>query len=234
MNYATIKKIDVANGTGIRTSLFVSGCTHACKNCFNSEAWSFTYGEKYTKKQEDEIIEYLKMPYIKGLTLLGGEPMHPNNQEEVSKLIKRVRKELPEKDIWIFTGFNFEKDILNKMYKFISFTRDIIENVDVIVDGKYMDEFRNLRQYFRGSENQRIIDVKKSLEKNKVVLLDKYIEDMKWDKIPIDNLYLENIPEEGKKIIQKRKESKAEEAKEETKEEKILDLKLKQNLGKVN
>lgn len=224
MNYANIKKIDVANGTGIRTSLFVSGCTHACKNCFNEEAWDFEYGKNYTKKTEDEIIEALKKPFIKGLTLLGGEPMHPNNQKEVANLIKRVKEELPEKDIWLFTGFNFEKDVINKMYKFIPSTRDIVDNVDIIVDGKYMDDMRNLRQYFRGSENQRIINVKESLIKNKVVLYDKYVEDMKWDKIPIDNLYLENIPEEGKKIIEGRIKRE---------ENKIIDIKLKQEINEM-
>lgn len=224
MNYANIKKIDVANGTGIRTSLFVSGCTHACKNCFNKEAWDFEYGKKYTKKAEDEIIEALKKPFIKGLTLLGGEPMHPNNQKEVAELIKRVKKEFPEKDIWLFTGFNFEKDVINKMYKFIPSTRDIVDNVDIIVDGKYMDNIRNLRQYFRGSENQRIIDVKESLIKNKVVLYDKYIEDMKWDKIPIDNLYLDNIPEEGKKVIERRIK---------TEKNKIIDIKVNPKINEV-
>lgn len=204
MNYANIKKLDVANGTGIRTTLFVSGCTHFCKNCFNEEAWSFNYGNEYTKEVEDEVIKALGNPVVRGLTLLGGEPMHPKNQKEVSKLIKRAKEEYPEKDIWVFTGFNFEKDILSKMYKFIPETRDIIDNIDVMVDGKYMDEIRNIKQYFRGSENQRIIDVKKSLEKNKVVLLEKFIEDMKWKHIPLDNLYLGNIPEEGMKIIKER------------------------------
>ena len=206
MNYAGLKKTDVANGTGIRVTLFVSGCTHACKNCFNEEAWDFNYGEKYTKKIEDEVISALDKPYIKGLTLLGGEPMHPNNQEEVAKLVERVKKEFPEKDIWLFTGFDFNKDILNKMYKFIPTTKKIIDNIDVLVDGKFVDELKNVKQYFRGSENQRIIDVQKSLENMEVTLYDKYIEDMKWNHIPIDNLKLDNIPEEGKEIIIKRKE----------------------------
>lgn len=206
MNYAGLKKTDVANGTGIRVTLFVSGCTHACKNCFNEEAWDFNYGEKYTKKIEDEVISAIDKPYIKGLTLLGGEPMHPNNQEEVAKLVERVKKEFPEKDIWLFTGFDFNKDILNKMYKFIPTTKKIIDNIDVLVDGKFVDELKNVKQYFRGSENQRIIDVQKSLENMEVTLYDKYIEDMKWNHIPIDNLKLDNIPEEGKEIIIKRKE----------------------------
>lgn len=206
MNYAGLKKTDVANGTGIRVTLFVSGCTHACKNCFNEEAWDFNYGEKYTKKIEDEVISAIDKPYIKGLTLLGGEPMHPNNQEEVAKLVERVKKEFPEKDIWLFTGFDFNKDILNKMYKFIPTTKKIIDNIDVLVDGKFVDELKNVKQYFRGSENQRIIDVQKSLENMEVTLYDKYIEDMKWNHIPIDNLKLDNIPEEGKEIILKRKE----------------------------
>lgn len=205
MNYAGLKKTDVANGTGIRVTLFVSGCTHACKNCFNEEAWDFNYGDKYTKEIEDEVITALDKPYIKGLTLLGGEPMHPANQEEVAKLVERVKKEFPEKDIWLFTGFDFNKDILNKMYKFIPSSKRIIDNIDVLVDGKFVDELKNIKQYFRGSENQRIIDVKKSLENMEVTLYDKYIEDMKWKYIPVDNLNLDNIPEEGKEIILKRK-----------------------------
>lgn len=172
MNYANIKKCDVANGEGIRVSLFVSGCTHYCKGCFNYEAWDFNFGKEYTKETEDHIIELLSSSYIKGLSLLGGEPLHPDNQAQVASLVKRVRKELPNKDIWCYTGYVFDKEILDGMYKELSTTKDIIDNVDVLVDGKFIIDLADKRLRFRGSSNQRIIDVKKSLENNDIQLWD--------------------------------------------------------------
>lgn len=171
MRYANIKEYDVANGPGVRVSLFVSGCRHHCKGCFNEEAWDFNYGNEYTKDTEDHIIELLKRDYISGITFLGGEPLEPENQEMISKLAKRVRKELPEKSIWCFTGYRFDNDVMKKMYKFLPYTKDIIENVDVIVDGKFMEDKYNPSLRFRGSENQRLIDVKSSLENDNVELL---------------------------------------------------------------
>lgn len=172
MNYANIKKCDVANGEGIRVSLFVSGCTHYCKGCFNYEAWDFNFGKEYTKETEDHIIELLSSSYIKGLSLLGGEPLHPDNQAQVASLVKRVRKELPNKDIWCYTGYVFDEEILDGMYKELSTTKDIIDNVDVLVDGKFVIDLADKRLRFRGSSNQRIIDVKKSLENNDIQLWD--------------------------------------------------------------
>lgn len=172
MNYANIKNCDVANGEGIRVSLFVSGCTHYCKGCFNYEAWDFNFGKEYTKETEDHIIKLLSSSYIKGLSLLGGEPLHPDNQAQVASLVKRVRKELPQKDIWCYTGYVFDKEILDGMYKDLSTTKDIIDNIDVLVDGKFVIDLADKRLRFRGSSNQRIIDVKKSLENNDIELWD--------------------------------------------------------------
>ncbi|MGP1608419.1 MAG: anaerobic ribonucleoside-triphosphate reductase activating protein [Clostridium sp.] len=172
MNYANIKNCDVANGEGIRVSLFVSGCTHYCKGCFNYEAWDFNFGKEYTKETEDHIIKLLSSSYIKGLSLLGGEPLHPDNQKQVASLVKRVRKELPQKDIWCYTGYVFDKEILDGMYKELSTTKDIIDNIDVLVDGKFVIDLADKRLRFRGSSNQRIIDVKKSLKNNDIELWD--------------------------------------------------------------
>ncbi len=172
MNYATIKTHDVANGEGIRISLFVSGCTHHCKGCFNKEAWDFEYGTLYTKETEQYIIDALSPSYISGLSLLGGEPFEPQNQTTVLSLIKRVRQEYPEKDIWCYTGYDFEDDILSGRLKDQSITAQMIKNIDILVDGRFIEEKKSLNLRFRGSSNQRIIDVKKSLEEGKTVLFD--------------------------------------------------------------
>lgn len=172
MNYATIKTHDVANGEGIRISLFVSGCTHHCKGCFNKEAWDFEYGTLYTKETEQYIIDALSPSYISGLSLLGGEPFEPQNQTTVLSLIKRVRQEYPEKDIWCYTGYDFEDDILSGRLKYQLITAQMIKNIDILVDGKFIEEKKSLNLRFRGSSNQRIIDVKKSLKEGKTVLFD--------------------------------------------------------------
>lgn len=174
MNYAKIKPCDVANGPGVRVSLFVSGCNHHCKNCFNPEAWDFNYGNKFTEEQETEIIEDLKPEYITGLSLLGGEPFEQENQEGLVPLMKKVKKAYPEKKIWCYTGFTFDKQILGQMIgeEHRETTKEMLENIDYIVDGKFVEELKNPRLRFKGSSNQRIIDVKKSIEKNEVVLWD--------------------------------------------------------------
>ncbi len=168
MNYATIKYNDVANGPGVRTSLFVSGCTHRCKGCFNEVAWDFSYGEEYTKEVEDQIIESLKPSYIKGLTLLGGEPFEPQNQEALIALTGRIRKELPMKTIWCFSGYTIE-NMLNGELSKIKSTASLLNNIDVLVDGPFVESEKSLMLKFRGSKNQRIIEVKKTLEKNEIV-----------------------------------------------------------------
>ncbi len=168
MNYATIKSVDVANGPGVRVSLFVSGCRHHCKNCFNQETWDFQYGEPFTSETEDLLAGYLAPSYIEGLTLLGGEPMEPENQEGLLPLVRRIREQYPEKTIWCFTGYDFEKDILGRMWV-SPVTRELVSLFDVMVDGNFIEEKKNLSLRFRGSENQRILNVRASLAQGKAV-----------------------------------------------------------------
>ena len=169
MNYATIKNCDIANGPGVRVSLFVSGCTHRCPGCFNEVAWDFDYGQPFTEETVNMILEMLRPAYIKGLTLLGGEPFEPRNQGDVVKLLRRIREELPEKSIWAFSGFLFEKDMLSGRIGDVS---EYLSYLDVLVDGPFVQEKKNLNLRFRGSENQRIIDVKASLASGETVLWD--------------------------------------------------------------
>mgnify|MGYP003297308186 CR=1 FL=1 len=172
MNYATIKEHDTANGLGIRVSLFVSGCTHHCKECFNPEAWNFNYGNLFTTEQQDEIIKLLNRDYIKGLSLLGGEPMEKVNQAELIKLLRRVKKECPTKDIWCYSGYTFDVDLKPENGRaHCEVTDEMLSYIDVLVDGKFVVELKNLRLKFRGSSNQRVINVKESLKQNKVILL---------------------------------------------------------------
>ncbi len=170
MNYADIKQYDVANGPGIRISLFVSGCNHHCKGCFNEEAWDFNYGKPFTDETIDTIIEYLNNPHIAGLTLLGGEPMEPVNQKALLPLVKRVKDTYPDKSIWCFTGFRFDDDILGKMYDNVPETKELLARFDVMVDGKFIEELKSVSLVFKGSSNQRTIMVQESLQKGEIVL----------------------------------------------------------------
>lgn len=170
MNYADIKRIDVANGPGVRVSLFVSGCTHHCKECFNPETWDFGYGKLFDEKAEDEIIQYLKPDYIKGLTLLGGDPMEKVNQEALISLLEKVKKEYPDKSIWCYTGYDFENDIKENMLENCEVTKKFMSYIDVLVDGEFKLELKDLNLVFRGSSNQRIIMVKESLESGNIIL----------------------------------------------------------------
>lgn len=174
MYYATIKKNDVANGPGVRVSLFVSGCTHHCKNCFNQEAWDFKYGNPYTEEVEEEILDALDRDYIEGLSLLGGEPFELANQEGIVSLVKKVKAKFPEKTIWAYSGYLFDAYLLPLSRKNET-TRTLLEHIDVLVDGKFEEELKNPRLIFRGSANQRIIDVKESLKKGKVVIHEKQL-----------------------------------------------------------
>lgn len=174
MNYATIKPTDVANGPGVRVTLFVSGCTHHCKGCFNFEAWDFDYGQKFTEETQQELLQLLAPEYIVGLTLLGGEPMEPENQAGLLPFVKRVREQFPEKTIWCFTGYDFEKDVLYGMFSESEITRELVPLFDVMVDGKFIEEKKNLRLKFRGSENQRILDVKQSLKAGAAVWCEEF------------------------------------------------------------
>lgn len=169
MNYATIKKCDVANGIGVRTSLFVSGCTHHCKDCFNAEAWDFAYGEPYTQAVEDEIVESLAPSYIRGLSLLGGEPFEPCNQRALLPLLRRVRQVYPEKDVWCYTGYLLDTELLRESRARCECTDEMLSLIDVLVDGEFVAEKKNLRLRFRGSENQRILDLPATLKGGTIV-----------------------------------------------------------------
>ncbi len=170
MNYGEIKKNDIANGEGIRVSLFVSGCTHHCKGCFNAETWNFDFGKPFTRETEDYIIELLKPSFVDGLTLLGGEPFEPQNQRALLPFVKRVKKLYPEKDIWCFSGYLFDKELKETSRARCEVTDELLENIDILVDGEFIEEKKNISLRFRGSENQRVIDVKKSLESGNIVL----------------------------------------------------------------
>ncbi|MBQ7801647.1 MAG: anaerobic ribonucleoside-triphosphate reductase activating protein [Oscillospiraceae bacterium] len=170
MNYATIKNCDIANGPGVRVSLFVSGCTHHCKGCFNEVAWDFDYGEPFTRETMDRILDMLRPAYIKGLTLLGGEPFEPQNQGPILELLRRVKRELPQKSIWAFSGYLFDRDILTGRLGPWEITEEILGYLDVVVDGPFVESKKNLSLRFRGSENQRLIDVPASLKEGEIVL----------------------------------------------------------------
>ena len=172
MNYAEIKYCDAANGPGVRTSLFVSGCSHHCPGCFNEIAWDFNYGKPFTQDTIDSIIESLKPDYIQGLTLLGGEPFEYSNQKGLLPLVRQVREVLPQKDIWCFTGFLFDKDIIENMCKKWKETNELLSYIDVLVDGRFVEELKNLNLKFKGSENQRTILVNESLKSGNVILYD--------------------------------------------------------------
>lgn len=170
MNYAEIKNCDIANGPGVRVSLFVSGCTHRCKGCFNQIAWDFDYGTPFTKQTVDDILQMLRPDYIAGLTLLGGEPFEPENQKGLLNLVQQVKQQYPNKTIWAFSGYLFDRDILPGRLGDPNVTRALIRCVDVLVDGPFIEAQKDLMLRFRGSRNQRLIDVPASLEQGEVVL----------------------------------------------------------------
>ncbi len=162
MNYANIKYYDIANGTGVRTSLFVSGCRHGCKGCFNQEAWNFAYGMPFTSQVKTQIIDSLRVTYVAGLSLLGGEPMEPENQEALVEFLEEIKKEFPHKTIWCYTGFVFHRDLVQGGSAYTPVTDRILDCLDVIVDGKFIQEEADISLKFRGSKNQRLIQVKKT------------------------------------------------------------------------
>lgn len=173
MNYGQIKNCDIANGEGVRVTLFVSGCTNRCKGCFQPETWDFNYGQPYTQETEDEIIKLLEPAHINGLTLLGGEPFEPENQRALVSLVKKVKILYPNKTVWAFTGFTFEQLMTQTPHPRIEVTQDLLFNIDVLVDGKYEADKKNIRLKFRGSENQRLIDLPKTFKTGNIVLWDK-------------------------------------------------------------
>lgn len=169
MNYATIKNCDIANGPGVRISLFVSGCTHHCKGCFNEVAWDFDYGEPFTQQTIWTILDMMKPGYIKGLTLLGGEPFEPQNQGPIVELLRQVKKAYPQKSIWAFSGYLYEKITSHTLGDW-AVTQEFLSYLDVLVDGPFVEEKKNLALRFRGSENQRLIDMPATLASGKIVL----------------------------------------------------------------
>lgn len=174
MNYAAIKKTDTANGSGIRVSLFVSGCTHACKGCFNREAWDFAYGEPFTGETEREILQALSHDYIRGFSVLGGEPLEPGNRGVVLALVRKVREMYPGKSIWCYTGYDYEKDLLRWSAEGDETVTELLGLIDVLVDGEFVEEQKNLRLAFRGSENQRLIDMRATRKAGHVVCLPEF------------------------------------------------------------
>ncbi len=161
MNYGAIKKIDIADGLGVRVSIFVSGCRIHCKGCHNQITWDFCFGKKFTKETEDEIIEALKPSYISGLTVLGGEPFEEENQEVLTPFLERVRSIYPQKNIWCFTGYLYDRDLLpQKGKKHTVYTSRMLACIDVLVDGPFIESLRDLTLKFRGSRNQRIINLR--------------------------------------------------------------------------
>ncbi len=163
MRYNKIRKMDISNGPGVRVSVFMQGCAFHCKNCFNPETWDFKQGKEFTDEIIDKVLELASKDFIVGLSILGGEPMHPSNIEGTTKLAKAFKEKYPNKTIWCWSGFLFDRDLKDK---------EVMKYIDVLVDGQYQDELHDFRLKWCGSSNQRVIDVQQSLKKNKTVLFD--------------------------------------------------------------
>ena len=170
MYYGNIKNYDIADGEGVRVTLFCSGCTNRCEGCFQPETWDFCYGKEYTKETEDQLIQMLTNPNIQGLTLLGGDPFEPSNQRTLITLLRRVKQELPTKDVWAYTGFVYEQDLLEGQRKHTEVTDEMLSYMDVLVDGPFVIDQKDISLYFRGSTNQRVIDMPKTLKSGNVVI----------------------------------------------------------------
>ncbi|MGN0530262.1 MAG: anaerobic ribonucleoside-triphosphate reductase activating protein [Eubacterium sp.] len=171
MNVAEIKTNDIANGEGVRTSLFVSGCRHHCPDCFNYMAWDFEYGREWSEETENYILDSVKPPWIAGISILGGEPFEPENQQTLLDFLKKFKKDFPNKTVWCYSGFTFEEITgAEKSRAFTDISKELLEMTDILVDGKFIKELKNISLKFRGSENQRVIDVKKTLEAGKIIL----------------------------------------------------------------
>lgn len=171
MHVGEVMTADVANGEGMRVSVFVSGCRNHCKGCFQPQTWDFNYGREYTPEIERFIIDELSKSYYDGITILGGDPMEPENQEPVLRLLRRIKKELPDKNVWAYTGYVYDRDLVPGGKRFVDgVTRELLESIDILIDGRFVEELKNLMLNFRGSSNQRIIKMKETLETGKVVL----------------------------------------------------------------
>ncbi len=185
MYYGAIKKSDIANGEGIRTTLFVSGCRNRCKGCFQPETWAFDYGSPFTEKTKEEIFRTFENPVISGLTVLGGEPMEPENQKELLPLLREFKERCPDKTVWLYTGNLYEELTaeVGSHEKALSITRELLSYVDILVDGRYIEEEKSLGLRFRGSKNQRIIDMNKTRASGKIII---------WDGCKEDKFYKED------------------------------------------
>ena len=171
MHVGEVMTADVANGEGMRVSVFVSGCRNHCKGCFQPQTWNFNYGREYTPEIEQFIIDELSKSYYDGITILGGDPMEPENQEPVLQLLRRIKKELPDKNVWAYTGYVYDRDLVPGGKRFVDgVTRELLESIDILIDGRFVEELKNLMLNFRGSSNQRIIKMKETLETGEVVL----------------------------------------------------------------
>ena len=170
MHFGEIKKRDIANGIGVRVSIFVSGCRNCCPNCFNRDTWAFDYGSLYTKDTENEILEALSPDYITGLSILGGEPFEPENQLELINLICAVKKLYPNKTVWCYTGFTLEELYSKNCRANTEYTDRLVSLIDILVDGRFIEELKNISLQFRGSENQRVIDLKKTRASGEIVI----------------------------------------------------------------
>lgn len=173
MHYGTIKNCDIANGNGVRVTLFVSGCTHHCKGCFNPETWDFGYGQPYTEETEEKLLRMLAPPYINGLTLLGGEPMEPENQRALLPLVRKAKERFPGKDIWCYTGYTLESDLLTGKAR-TEVTDELLSHIDVLVDGEFIEAQKNISLRFRGSENQRLLALRETLAAGRPVLWESF------------------------------------------------------------
>ena len=171
MHVGEVMTADVANGEGMRVSVFVSGYRNHCKGCFQPQTWDFNYGREYTPEIEQFIIDELSKSYYDGITILGGDPMEPENQEPVLQLLRRIKKELPDKNVWAYTGYVYDRDLVPGGKRFVDgVTRELLESIDILIDGRFVEELKNLMLNFRGSGNQRIIKMKETLETGQVVL----------------------------------------------------------------
>lgn len=189
MHYGTVKKLDMANGEGLRTTLFVSGCTNRCKNCFQPETWAFDYGSPFTDEVAEDILSTFETGAVRGLTILGGEPMEPSNQRDLLPFLREFKRRYPNKTLWLFTGNLYEEltGALGEHPKCLDITKDILELVDILVDGRFEEEKKQLGLRFRGSSNQRIIDMNKTRSEGHIVIWDGCKGDKKYEKKEDEN-----------------------------------------------
>lgn len=177
MNYAQIRSMDISNGEGIGVSLFVQGCDFHCKNCFNSETWEFSKGQEWNDKTKNQFLKLIETPFIQRVSILGGEPLHPKNVQNVLKIVDEIRVSYPTKNIWLYTGYTWEQimypvitDINSEQLKVLQMRKELVNKCDVLIDGRYIDERRDVSLHWRGSSNQRVINVKETLKQNQIVL----------------------------------------------------------------